>query len=140
MAVVNTGWRKLVVAMCAASPAVVVGASCSDDCSGTRDCGSAVEVSWEPDALESADLVRVCVEDDCTEAGAPYVNEAGSNVHAPAWDGELPETPVEVRVDLLDADGVVNRSLETAARARGTCGCSTIRLEVDDGGRELRQG
>ena len=120
------------IAVLMASP----GAGCSDDDECDRmsvDCGSAVEAKWSPDELAEPDLVRLCLEGECSDAVPPYGNPATGDLHAPDLGGPLPDSAVTLELQLLDEDGTVVQTLETEAAAVERCACRNIRLTVEDG-------
>jgi len=107
------------------------GACGDDDCGpGTPDCGAPITVSWSPGALPEAALVRLCVNDDCNEAHAPYINPDTGALHAPEWEEPLSGDPIAVELELLDESGVVVDTLATEVTPNRSCGCRTVHLEV----------
>ena len=110
--------------------------SCGDNC-GTVECASDVGIHWPPDALPDVPLARVCVNADCREPQAPSLNLDTGNVHAPDWDGDLPDDEVTVRLDLLDEAGSDTESLEIITTPGNRCGCHNITLTVSEDGDSL---
>lgn len=114
------------------------GAACGDGCgSGTTDCGEPISVSWSPEALPIAPLVRLCVEGRCNDVTAPYANEATGDLSASPWIEPIPDDGVEVRLELLDDDGQPTSTIMGVAEPERKCGCDAVRLTVSEDGGSL---
>jgi hypothetical protein len=99
------------------------GAACSDSC-GDVDCGSGVEVGWEPESLPGGVVaVQLCVDERCDEAGPP------TGAIAPSSAPGVEDITVELR--LLSATGEVVDTWRWTGDREGACCPHVDLVEVD---------